>query len=894
MKINFYIQYRTNFGQSLYITGNHDELGNDDSTKAVPLQYFDENHWLVAIDIRDSGATQLQYRYILKEKDGTCIQDGDPNRTISINKNCEETVVVDVWNSTGFAGNIFDSEAFKNVLLPNSTTGSTEQPKTCTHSFFVKAPLLQKDETVCLIGSVPGLGSWQTEKAIPLSKNGSTYSAHVSLKETDWPASYKYGIYNRREKTFVRYEQGENRLLFREPKAGTAVIIHDGFIHEPVNTWKGAGVAVPVFSLRSKNGFGTGEFADIKLLVDWAKKTGLQLIQLLPVNDTIANFTWGDSYPYAAISAFALHPLYINLERVAGKDKSILKTLRKKQKELNSQAVVNYPEVIKLKLEALQKVFDVQKHTLETDHNYQQFISQNRDWLLPYAAFCVLRDTYKTPDFHQWKRHRNYTEKSVAAMAMKGSKDYDAFTFYLWVQYHLHLQLKEAVNYAHQNQIAIKGDLPIGIYRYSCDAWINPSLYNMDEQAGAPPDDFAVTGQNWGFPTYNWQKMKETDFAWWRRRFGQMSAYFDGFRIDHILGFFRIWSIPVSQTQGIMGRFVPAIPVDISEFYYRAIPFDFDRYCLPFINDGVLEQIFHHRANEVRKKYLEPYGDGRYRLKNIVDTQAKATKALKTKADDGLLEGILQLIANVILFEEEGSDRKKFHFRFDIKATSSYQFLPDDVKEKLHHLYVDYFYRRQENFWKHEGLNKLVPLKNSTNMLVFGEDLGMVPDCVPEVMHELAILALEVERMPKSGSQEFNHTSAVPYLSVVTPSTHDMSTIRGWWQEDPGKTQHFYNYVLRHYGEAPETCEPWISCEIIQEHLDSPAMWSIFQLQDLFGIDENLRRDNPADERINVPANPDNRWNYRIHLTLENLKQENNFNEQVREMITKSGRLPIS
>src|SRR4029079_3498020 len=138
----------------------------------------------------------------------------------------------------------------------------------------------------------------------------------------------------------------------------------------------------------------------------------------------------------------------------------------------------------------------------------------------------------------------------------------------------------------------LKGDIPIGIYRYGCDAWTNPSLYNMNEQAGAPPDDFAVKGQNWGFPTYNWSKMKENNFSWWRRRFDQMSNYFDAFRIDHILGFFRIWSIPENEVQGIMGRFIPALAVHVNEFGENGIWFDHYRYCKPYITDEVLNEIF--------------------------------------------------------------------------------------------------------------------------------------------------------------------------------------------------------------------------------------------------------------------------------------------------------------
>lgn len=893
MKITFYIKYSTEYGQSLYIQGLHAFFGEKDGAKAVALTYYNEEYWTFILEADIDQNVDIPYRYFLKEKDGTMIADGDRDRSISMNRDDKELIVYDVWDSRSFAGNVFYADAFQNVLLPSGKVEKAKESAGYTHEFNIKAPLLKKGETVCLIGSSPGLGSWQAGKAITLNKKGDYFSVRLKLDETDWPATYKYGICEKKSGSYLRYEEGENRLLFRKPKEHTKFVFHDGFINEPVNTWKGAGVCVPVFSLRSNKGFGTGEFNDIKLLADWALKTNIQLIQLLPVNDTIANNDWGDSYPYAAISAFALHPLYVNLEKVAGKNRQVLKPHRKKQKQLNELEVVNYPAVLELKLKILHELFDLAKDDLTADNGFNEFKKENAYWLLPYTAWCTLRDQYKTPDFHMWKTGKTYDEKSVARMAKKGNKHHNSVEFYSFVQYHLHLQLKEAVDYAHERGIALKGDLPIGIYRYSCDAWANPELFNTEEQAGAPPDAFAIAGQNWGFPTYKWNKIIADDFAWWKERFAHMNTYFDAFRIDHILGFFRMWSIPVSQVQGIMGRFVPALPIDISDFYYHNIPFDYDRYCLPYITEEVVQKIFGDRAADIRTRFLTDFGDNRYQLKPEVNTQAKVQHALNDKADASLKDGLFQLIANVIMFEEEGSDRKKFHFRFDITSTSSYQHLSDYTKHKLYELYVSYFYERQNEFWKHQGLRKLTPLKNSTNMLVFGENLGMVPPCVPVVMNELAIIGLDVERMPKDSNHEFSDVGAASYLTAVIPSTHDMSTIREWWQEDREKTQKYYNYLLHHYGEAPAKCEPWISEEIISEQLNSPAMWTILQLQDLFEISGDLRRKDPEKERINDPANSDNHWNYRIHIPLETMNKSQEFNNKISAMIIRSGRLPL-
>jgi len=231
-----------------------------------------------------------------------------------------------------------------------------------------------------------------------------------------------------------------------------------------------------------------------------------------------------------------------------------------------------------------------------------------------------------------------------------------------------------------------------------------------------------------------------------------------------------------------------------------------------------------------------------------------------------------------------------FHFRFAMENTSSFKHLPPHAQSELKELYVDYFFRRQENFWMREAQQKLPALKCATNMLMCGEDLGLVPDCVPVLMKELGVLSLEVQRMPKQLNREFSRPAEAPYLSVVTPSTHDMSTIRGWWEEDRKSVHRFYQQELQQVGEAPPHCDPWINRAIIIQHLASPAMWSIFQLQDLLGMDGKLRRADPFVERINVPAVPNFFWRYRMHLTLEELQSADPFNRELRQLIAEHQR----
>nr|MCU0386497.1 4-alpha-glucanotransferase [Flavihumibacter sp.] len=540
------------------------------------------------------------------------------------------------------------------------------------------------------------------------------------------------------------------------------------------------------------------------------------------------------------------------------------------------------------------QLFEVQKESWAADPAYLDFFAGNQDWLVPYAAFCYLRDKNGSSDFTGWMEYSQYDQEAIEKLVAPNSEEYAQIQFHYYLQYQLHVQLKAATRYAHKKGIIVKGDIPIGIYRYSCDAWVAPDLYNMDQQAGAPPDDFAIKGQNWGFPTYNWQQMQTDDFTWWKRRFAQMSDYFDAFRIDHILGFFRIWSIPYHSVEGIMGRFVPAIAVHKNEFQERGIWFDHTRYTQPYITENLLNERFGEVAGFVKETFLDPTGYGQYFFKPAFDTQRKIENWFITEevrdTNNWLRQGLYDLHSNIILFEQEGTNGTQYHFRFGMEQTSSFQSMEWDTQAKLKELYVNYFYRRQDGFWMEEAMNKLPALKASTNMLICGEDLGMVPGCVPEVMNQLGILSLEIQRMPKNPDREFFHPDDAPYLAVVTPSTHDMSTIRGWWEEDRAKTQRFFNNELGQWGDAPAFCEAWINKQIIIQHLHSPAMWSVFQLQDLLGGDDQLRRTNAADERINIPSNPKHYWRYRMHISLEQLMKEKAFNHDLKEHIKVSGR----
>ncbi|MFT3705536.1 MAG: 4-alpha-glucanotransferase [Agriterribacter sp.] len=899
IKIHFFIRFSTQFGQSLLLSGNIPALGNGNTAQAVTMQYLNEDFWHYIVE-SEAPAKELpsliEYKYLYKDKKGTISEEWSDNKSIDLKKiTVEEIHVIDTWNFAGQFENLFYTDPFQQVLLAQSKSPVKTHPyRGNTHIFKVKAPLLKKDEVICILGNTPLLGSWSIEKPVWMSKESNWWTVKLNLSAETFPIAYKYVVFNSKTKTFVRYEDGDNRLLYDSKVENKLSILHDGFVHFNDNMWRGAGVAIPVFSLRSEKSFGTGEFSDIKLLVDWAKKTGIKLIQLLPVNDTMESNTWRDSYPYNAISAFALHLLYLHVEQVARKeDAALLKGMDAIKKELNTLTDVNYEQVMLHKWKLVKQLYKAQKADFFKQEDYKNFFEDNKKWLVPFAAYSYLRDKNKTADFSQWKQHAVFNKTAIEKLSDASQKHFDDIGIYYFVQYHLHIQLKAAADYAHKNGVIVKGDIPIGVNRHSCDAWMEPELFHMDLQAGAPPDDFAIKGQNWGFPTYNWERMRQNNFEWWHRRFEQMSNYFDAFRIDHILGFFRIWSIPSHAVEGIMGHFEPAIPIHINEFAKRGITFEYDRFCNPYITDAVLFELLGEKK-ELLKTFLTAGDDGTYTLKENFNAQRKVETyfaSLEITDENVLLQSALyNLISNVILFETDDPQHQQFHFRIQIDQTSSFKHLDEHVQYLLRDLYVDYFFRRQDDFWSDQAMLKLPDLKKSTNMLICGEDLGMVPACVPEIMRILGILSLEIQRMPKQLGLEFFSPANAPYTSVITPSTHDMSTVRGWWEENREKTQHFFNYEMQHPGLAPFFCEPWIVKHIIIQHLYSPAMWSIFQLQDLMGIDIKLRREDPLEERINVPSIPRYYWRYRMHLTLEQLLKETDFNNEVLSYIRLSGR----
>lgn len=894
MKISFNIDYRTNWGESVFVTGSIPALGNGAPDKAVRMVLEGDSRWHLNIDILDKDV-EIDYHYIVRHENGFERHEWGPKHHLSLSSEIRDLYVSDLWQDQPW-DKPFYSSAFVDCIFERKNKDNFESVLPSTLVIETSAPTIAPDEVLAICGNIPVLGSWDPSKALVMNDSRYPYlTISIPLQNVSMPLEYKFLILKKNTGELVAWEGGDNRrlnMIIPETIKRTAIVVAGLRLRCPKTPWKGAGVAIPVFSLRSDDDFGVGDFYDLMMMADWAAVTGQKFIQLLPINDTTMTNTWTDSYPYNANSTFALHPMYLRLSAMGHlRDEERQHYYDSLGHKLNQLETVDYEKVNSAKRDFTRELFKEQgKETLESEE-YKKFVKINKFWLLPYAAFCVLRDKFKTPDMAQWGEFSEYSEDVLERVIDENHYDIE---YWCYIQFHLDRQMRHVRDYAHSLGVALKGDIPIGISRNSVDAWISPKLFNLNSQAGAPPDDFSVLGQNWGFPTYNWEEMARDGFAWWKSRFRKMAEYFDAYRIDHVLGFFRIWQIPMDALHGLLGIFNPALPFTPDELKYSYdFWIDIDLQTRPYVMDYFLGDFFGPWTDEVKQNFLLDAGYGRYHLRPEFDTQRKVAEYFasqdKNEKNDRICNGLLGLIDQV-LFIEDPYEKGKYHPRISAQHTYIYRALTDYEKWCFNRLYNDFYYHRHNDFWYGKAMWKLPPLLDATNMLVCAEDLGMIPDCVPAVMNRLEMLSLEIQRMPKDPKQTFGDTWNYPYYSVCTTSTHDMGGIRQWWEENREATQRFYNEVLHEPGEAPFYAEPWICDKIIKNHLQSPSMLCILPLQDWLSIDSSLRRQDPRDEQINVPAISRHYWRYRMHLTLERLIGDSDFSFRLHQMIAESGR----
>ena len=817
MRINFHLEYQTTFGEELVVN-----ILTDGKAEEHKMGTLDGIHWSAEISktVRTAGCMDYYYSVVRGDKQERTEWLVEPHRLEFAAEKGVHYTVYDHWLDIPEDAFLY-STAFTECVAARKLNMSPQTSYAKTVRLKVRAPQLRNNERLAIIGAGDALGNWEALRAINMAEHANNEWV-VSLDASTLPQTFEFKFVALDEEVDVTpfWENGENRMVtLPQLEQGEVVVYELSQAFFPIYPWKAAGTVIPVFSLRSEGSFGVGDFGDLKLMIDWCAKTKQRVLQVLPINDTNITHTWQDSYPYNSISIYALHPQYTDLRQLPKiKDEAKRVKFEQLQKELNALTQIDYERVNEAKMDYLRTIYAQEGTKTMKTAAFKTFFEQNKEWLVPYAAYCHYRDLYGTAEFEKWPDHHTLPEDEREAMMKTTTKIYKEVAFWYFVQFHLDAQMRAAHAYARANRVILKGDIPIGISRDGVEAWVEPKYFNLNGQAGAPPDAFSADGQNWGFPTYNWDEMLKDDCSWWVRRFRKMAQYFDAYRIDHVLGFFRIWEIPVPEKSGLMGQFAPALGLSREEIEAYGVPF----------REGLF----------------------------LVDH----------KRDD------------------------RWHPRIAVQYQEAYNQLNDGEKYCFNRLYNDYFYHRNNQFWYTEAMKKLPKLTQATRMLVCAEDLGMVPDCVPWVMNELRILSLEIQSMPKDPTTRFGKLSHNPYRSVDTISTHDMATLRQWWDEDEERSQSYFNTTLRRGGAAPRPLPGWLAKDIVSRHLTSPSMLCLISFQDWMSIDEKLRLPDENAERINIPANPRHYWRYRMHLSIEQLLAADDLNNEISTLIIQSGR----
>lgn len=890
MTVQFNIKYKVMFGEQIVAN-----IQTEEGELKLPLETTDGERWVCDWCV-ESPEKSYTYYYSV-EREGRAVKTEWLMIKHQLDVNAKKAAVYtlyDHWKAMPEDAFLYSS-AFTDCI--NHQAPQEMKPETGSKivRLVVRAPQLRDGERLGVLGADKALGAWDVQKILPMTQH--TYNEWVA----DIDATHLEGSHL--EFKFVAFRNAKNNLLWEtsmnrtvdlpEMKAGELVSYELDQAFFALYNRKLAGTQVPVFSLRTRKSAGIGDFGDLKTMIDFVASTGQKVLQLLPINDTTITHTWTDSYPYSCISVFAIHPQYADLHALPElKDAKARAEAEKTRAELNALDKIDYEKVNDFKINYLRQIFNQEGEKMMKTAEYKAFFQDTKQWLVPYAQYSYLRDKNGTADFNQWPDHQVWDEAERKALTDPKTAAYKNVAFFYFVQFVLDRQMQEAHEHAKAKGVILKGDIPIGVNRNGCDVWMEPKYFNLNGQAGAPPDDFSANGQNWGFPTYNWFEMLKDGCQWWNRRFQNMARYFDAYRIDHVLGFFRIWEIPVSSVYGLLGQFAPALAMSREEIESYGLHFQEDRFIRPFITDWVLDRVFHERAGEVKEKYLDRLDDERYQMKPEVNTQRKVEALFADATDEKelwLRDGLYALISDV-LFVRDHTNPGVFHPRISAQLDFIYESLYDNDKAAFNRLYNDYFYRRNNQFWYQEAMKKLPKLVQATRMLVCAEDLGMVPDCVPWVMDELKILSLELQSMPKDPSVKFGHLSRNSYRSVCTISSHDMPTLRMWWDENIQRTQEYYNTMLYRQGSAPHPLPGWLASDIISRHLTSPSMLCILSIQDWLATDEALRLPDADAERINIPANPKHYWRYRMHLNIEDLAADKRFVQNITEMISQSGR----
>ena len=705
MNIYFHIEYRTKFGEELVLN----IVKDDDSVVQYRMTTADGEHWTCRLEHQQMSDEVLDYFYSVECDGRTKRHEWRtvahrlelPKSKLPMERNF---YVYDHWIDIPEDSYRYSS-AFTDCLRSSGvrefgSSGvqefrSSDKCQLPTLRLVVRAPQLRGNQRLAVLGDNATLGLWNTDNAVAMTEhNYNEWVANIDATMMQ-NRSVELKFIAIDERGTVMWESGDNRSVFvPSMKPGDVVVVELCQASFAIENERVAGTLVPVFSLRSKGSFGVGDFGDLQTMIDWISRTRQRLLQVLPINDTTSTHTWTDSYPYSCISVFALHPMYADLRQLPGiKDDGLRLQYEELRKELNALPQIDYERVIRSKIEYLRIIFGQEGAKILKSDEFKAFFRETEQWLVPYAQYCLLRDQSKIADFTQWKGHETWNEADRKSLSNPRTKAYQEVAFYYYVQFVLNKQMKAAHDYARQKNVILKGDIPIGVSRVGCDVWMEPRYFNMNGQAGAPPDDFSADGQNWGFPTYNWDEMLKDNCAWWVRRFQNMSRFFDAYRIDHVLGFFRIWEIPMPHKSGLEGQFSPALGLSVEEINSWGVYGAIDRLFLidhknpdkrhPRIAAQKTEA-FQRLPEQEKNAFNRLYDDYFYRRNNQfwygeamkkLPRLVEATRMLVCAEDLGMVPDCVQWVMDElrILSLELQSMPKEYGVRFGILEHNPYR-----------------------------------------------------------------------------------------------------------------------------------------------------------------------------------------------------------------------------
>jgi len=653
------------------------------------------------------------------------------------------------------------------------------------------------------------------------------------------------------------------------------------------------GVVVPVGALRSKHGIGVGEFSDLANFAILCKKMKIKLIQLLPVNDT--GF---ESSPYSSLTAFGLHPLYLrieDLEEYKTAERSVKKRMSQAKEKFGKAQRFSHYLVLKEKLEICLELYNANKAEIVKSANggsLSAWIEKN-SWVKDYAVYRRLKEHYDGKSWKDWPDEYSAIKKGEIENLWNDKKLQEEHLFWVWLQEALDAQFLKASKTIADAGIVLKGDLPILMNDDSCDVWTTPELFIQEFSAGAPPDMYSPDGQNWGFPIYNWEVHEKDNYAWWRKRLEIAGKYYQAYRIDHVLGFFRIWASSRRDHSAALGRYIPYSPVTFRDL--KALGFDKSRIrwiSQPHIPTGELLDALKNNWGglfnnvEVSAAADKIFSRALERVNNeelwLFKKRIKGEKDLDTlNLHPAIHNYLLHEWQDRIFMEyEKGKFAPLWHFR----NSRAYKSFSEDEKQKLEAM-LEKRRVKSERTWGVQGKKLLSVLLESSPMLPCAEDLGAVPPCVPKVLSRLRILGLRVVRWFREwgkDGQPYVPFEEYPELSVCTAAVHDSSTIREWWEKEADQQQ-FSGFIG--VPSLPRIYNPGTAKIILSKIAAARSRFRIFQIQDLLHLSNRWYAEDPASERVNVPGTAnDFNWTYRLPATIGEIAKDKELIRAVAEL----------